>query len=647
MHGLCPKCLLAQGLECSVGEADSRGGLEETVDSGAFRKDIGESPASDFGLENRSLGDYTLLNEVARGGMGVVYKAHHNTLGREVALKLILSGEFASENDVRRFHLEAESAAALDHPGIVPIYEIGQQDGHHFFTMKFIDGGSLSDKMSQYRESTRDFVTLLIQVAEAIDYAHRRGILHRDLKPANILLDQDDEPVVTDLGLAKHIQGDSDLTGTGAVVGTPSYMPPEQATASKEVTTAADIYSLGAILYEGLTGHPPHQADSAIATLLKAAKGEVITPSQHNCKVDQILELICMKCLAQDPDDRYASAGMLAKDLRNWLSGDSVSVKAKSMAAVFGDLVSNQLRSAIGAMILGVCGGIALGVPIYCGLASRLFGRPYSRFNIAALRERLPSADIAETWWLNPPSFHSGLAALLGLLFCCVLGILIQKLVRPQDLRQAIAIGLVAGLLMGIVEFAMYGIAASWQTFAIMSADQIDLLASAGFANHEDRKVAMESVFNAYPDLEKLPEDQRAQTLSQLVATKVMLSTPPVTLSCLAACLVFAGVYCVLGTIHAFRLTLTSFSTANRTLRYFENIFVLSVAGLFACLCVFTISGMISAANGPVGISHRVWIPCLLFSVAAIPGWKMANWYKRWLMYAAVIGITFFTIAEF
>ena len=433
VHGLCPKCLLATGMALSNDEPGQASGIDETIDSGSLQRVSRQWSDSELNTDERTLGDYTLLHEIARGGMGVVYKARHRTLGREVALKLILSGEFASDRDVRRFHLEAESAAALDHPGIVPIYEIGQQAGHHFFTMKFIEGGSLSAKMPYFRDQTRAFVGLLIKVAGAIDFAHRRGILHRDLKPANILLDRNDQPVVTDLGLAKHIQSNSDLTGTGAIVGTPAYMPPEQATASKEITTAADIYALGAILYEGLTGRPPHQADSAVATLMEAAKGEIVSPRVRNPKVDRVLELICMKCLFRDAEERYGSAGLLEQDLRSWLAGESVSVKPKSLAAICGDLINHQLRSAIGAMLLGVLGGVALGIPIYSGLANSLFGRTGARFNLAELHERVPSAGIDDCWWLNPPSFLIGPAFLVGVLYCLVLGILIRKVVKPQD----------------------------------------------------------------------------------------------------------------------------------------------------------------------------------------------------------------------
>jgi eukaryotic-like serine/threonine-protein kinase len=301
-----------------------------------------------------------------------------------------------------------------------------------------------------------------------------------------------------------------------------------------------------------------------------AAKGDVNKPSEYNPKADRVLELICMKCLARDPDLRYSSAAQFRDDLLRWLAGESVSVKPKSLAAVFGDLVSDQLRSAAGAMLLGVCGGLALGVPIYARFANMYFCKPGARFNIEKLRESLPASGIAPSWWLNPPSSINGLAAFLGLLFCLMLGLLIRKLVKPKHIQEALAIGLVAGLLMAIVEFGLYGIAASWKTFSDASADKIDLLASAAMSNANGREEAIQQIVHNYPDLKNLPEGKRAKALSQVVSTQIMLSSAPVTLVCLFSCLDFAFISCVLGTLHAFRLSQQTFSRGNRRLRYFE-----------------------------------------------------------------------------
>ncbi|TWT91980.1 Serine/threonine-protein kinase PknB [Stieleria varia] len=416
-------------------------------------------------------------------------------------------------------------------------------------------------------------------------------------------------------------------------------MPPEQASAAKEITTAADVYALGAILYEGLTGRPPHQADSAIATLMKAAKENIVKPSEHNAKVDRVLELICMKCLERDPGQRYGSASMLRDDLLRWLAGESVSVKPRSLVAILGDLVNHQLRSAIGAMLLGVSGGFALGIPLYSGIANRLFGRPESRFSIEALQESLPSSARSTSWWLSPPEFLNGPAVFFGLLFCLMLGLLIRKLVRPKHVQEALAIGLVAGLLMAIVEFGLYGIAAGWQTFAIVNADEIDMLASAAVSNAVGREKAIEGIVGKFPDLQNVPEAQRGKVLGQIVSTQIMLSSPPVTLVCLSGCLVFACIYCVAGTIHSYRLSNHSFSRGNRLLRYVEVLLLLTIAGFLFCVSVFTLSGMISSSDGRVSLSFRVWFSCLVACVLVIPGWIMWRWHFRWASYAIGLGL--------
>jgi serine/threonine protein kinase len=282
-------------------------------------------PAESQGNLLRSFGDYELLQELARGGMGIVYKARQRKLNRLVALKMILAGQLASVADVQRFYTEARAAAHLDHPGIVPVYEVGEQQGQHFFSMGYVHGGSLAGRVKDGPLPPREAAGLVRKVAEAVAYAHGHGIIHRDLKPGNVLLDPDGQPKVTDFGLAKNLAGDSQLTGTGQVMGTPSYMPPEQAEGKfKEIGAAADIYSLGAILYCLLTGRPPFQAASVMETLKQVLEQEPVSPRELNPGVERDLETVCLKCLAKEPGKRYGSASLLSEDLRRFLGGEPI-----------------------------------------------------------------------------------------------------------------------------------------------------------------------------------------------------------------------------------------------------------------------------------------------------------------------------------
>lgn len=276
----------------------------------------------------RYFGDYELLEEIARGGMGVVYKAKQMNLNRTVALKMILAGQFAREEDVLRFHTEAEAAASLDHPGIVPIFEIGEHAGQHYFSMGYIEGESLAQKVAGGPLPPREAADLVRQVCDAMAYAHERGVIHRDLKPANVLIDPNGRPKVTDFGLAKRTDADSNLTGTGQILGTPAYMPPEQASGSiDQLGPLADIYSLGAILYCLLTGRPPFQAANPMDTLAQVLAHEPVAPRALNSEVPRDLETICLKCLSKEPRKRYASALSTSADLNRFLNGEPIQAR--------------------------------------------------------------------------------------------------------------------------------------------------------------------------------------------------------------------------------------------------------------------------------------------------------------------------------
>jgi tetratricopeptide (TPR) repeat protein len=274
------------------------------------------------GVRVRYLGDYELLEEVARGGMGVVYKARQISLNRIVGVKMILAGLLATKADHDRFHSEAQAAAILDHPNIVPVYEVGEFEGQHYFSMGYVDGQSLTARLTDGPMPPKEAAELVAEVARAVEYAHRHGVIHRDIKPSNIIIDSTGRPRITDFGLAKRVDSRSELTATGQVLGTPSYMAPEQAAGQIDVVgPAADVYALGALLYTSLTGRPPFQAATSLETLQQVLDREPLALRQINPAVPRDLETIVLMCLEKSIPRRYASAEAFADDLRRYLEG--------------------------------------------------------------------------------------------------------------------------------------------------------------------------------------------------------------------------------------------------------------------------------------------------------------------------------------
>jgi len=334
-EGLCPKCVLKIALAMPP-ELVAGGD-----DSGHANKLVGEILPTQHSKKIErvaellgELGDYELLEEVGRGGQGVVFRARQKSLNRTVALKVISLGQWASKAHLKRFRLEAEAAARLEHPSIVPIHEVGERDGSCYFSMKFVEGGQLDEAARRQPMPIRGAVELIAKVARTVHYAHDHGILHRDIKPGNILLDAKGEPHLTDFGLARLVESESSVTQTLDVLGTPSYMAPEQAVGNNAaVSSATDVYGLGAVLYQLLTRQPPFAGGATYETIKLLLDTEPRQPRLLNPKIDRDLSTICLKCLEKDPKRRYASALALAEDLERWLKHEPIQARRTGVLA--------------------------------------------------------------------------------------------------------------------------------------------------------------------------------------------------------------------------------------------------------------------------------------------------------------------------
>src|SRR5205807_311791 len=330
-EALCPRCVLKSALG-NFADAAVAGGVDPGRSDTPSAADENGAPDNKKSVSAAEmlgeLGDYELLEEVGRGGQGVVFRARQKSLNRTVALKVISLGQWASKAHLKRFRLEAEAAARLEHPGIVPIHEVGERDGSCYFSMKFVEGGQLDEVVRRAPMSIRQATELIAKVARTVHYAHEHGILHRDIKPGNILLDVKGEPHLTDFGLARLVETESSVTQTLDVIGTPSYMAPEQAVGNNAaVSSVTDVYGLGAVLYQLLTGHPPFAGGTTYETIKLLLDAEPRQPRLLNPKVDRDLSIICLKCLEKDPQRRYSSALALAEDLERWLKHEPIRAK--------------------------------------------------------------------------------------------------------------------------------------------------------------------------------------------------------------------------------------------------------------------------------------------------------------------------------
>src|SRR2546429_1793122 len=340
-EGGCPGCLLETGLgllpdppvpggdpSAIASAKGDDGGCAENVEANAVAAARRSKKAARAAEMLGELGDYELVEEVGRGGQGVVFRARQKSLNRTVALKVISLGQWASKAHLRRFRLEAEAAAKLEHPGIVPIHEVGERDGSCYFSMKFIEGGQLDEVARRQPMPIRQAAELIAKVARTVHYAHEHGILHRDIKPGNILLDAKGEPHLTDFGLARLVESESSVTQTLDVLGTPSYMAPEQAVGNNAaVSSATDVYGLGGVLYQLLTGQPPFAGGATYETIKLLLETDPRQPRLLNPKIDRDLNTICLKCLEKDPKRRYPSALALAEDLEHWLKHEPIQAR--------------------------------------------------------------------------------------------------------------------------------------------------------------------------------------------------------------------------------------------------------------------------------------------------------------------------------
>ncbi len=489
------------------------------------------APAESVGVPG-----YEVLGTLGRGGMGVVYRARQTKLGRAVALKMILSGAHAGTDDLARFRTEAEAIARLQHPNIIQIYEIGECGGLPFFSLEFCPGGALDGRLKEPLPP-RQAAELVRTLAGAVQAAHQAGIIHRDLKPANVLFLADGTPKITDFGLAKKIDGGEGLTQTGAVLGTPSYMAPEQAGGEgRRVTTLVDVYALGAILYECLTGRPPFRAATAIDTILQVLERPPEPPSALRPGIDRGLELICLKCLAKEPAQRYTSADHLAADLGNWLAGVPISVQPPTALEV----LRLWLRQSFGAA------GWTVPIGLLCGLLmSALLWLEVLSPALRKLAGSYRTVTGHTSAWLavaggKPSASLANAVGLVALLVLGAQGLLTARLVRPLNRQADVAAGLITGLISAVTLFTL---SLGWMAViakTLMGTDVKDDLWDLSRAALVESEPAGEAppapeppgpgardrLLEKYPRLRDLSPRERARALHEKIDFELATSVP-------------------------------------------------------------------------------------------------------------------------
>ncbi len=586
--------------------------------------------------EPREFGDYELLEEIARGGMGVVYRARQKRLNRIVALKMILAGQLASQEDVERFHVEAIAAANLDHEAIVPIYEIGQHDGNHFFSMKLIEGGHLGEKIDEYVKDTRAGVTLMAKVCRAIEHAHRRGILHRDLKPENILVDKEGEPFVTDLGLARHVEGHKNLTMTGAVIGTPSYMSPEQAMGKSDVTVEADIYSLGALLYKVICGRPPFEADSVLETLMQVMNGSPPELSDFK-KVDKSLEQIVMKCLAKEPAQRYTTAGALADDLEKWLRGETVSIIAPSLASMTRGWLKQNFGRLGWAFLIGPMFGIVSGICAWQATIHRDISSVMDTYDM------LPSAQ--RPWLLFPYDTPLWMSVTLMILFAVLIvfiGFITVIFVKPKNRSADLAVGTLVGLFASIAGYIF-----CFGSLSIVTTEYSEHDSIIEILNQDEPSSFGTSteVYSKYPELlEYSTKDQIALLLRKESNSRIFSAPRGIWLGVIASLAVYF-IPCLFEAYVAGPLLRKHKSWSEALLPYIETAFPVAIlltifAVMFSCWLIY----------GNVGVLPS-WSLLLLFLLIVIAALVRRSTWHAAVRFAVLVGVAvvfgFFVVNDF